>query len=66
MFTDGGRGGLFRALEAIVRALTFPPSETERHWSIASGGVTGFDLGFRSIILTVCAKWTIKRQGQEK
>lgn len=51
--TDGGRKRSFRALEAIVRALAFPLSETESNWSIVSGGMTGFDLGFRSITLTV-------------
>lgn len=39
--TEGGWrwGRLFRALEALVKALGFPPNETESHWSTVSGVV---------------------------
>lgn len=39
--TEGGWrwGRLFRALEALVKALGFPLNETESHWSTVSGVV---------------------------
>lgn len=61
-----GERRIIQGLGGHRKGFDFSSKWDRRHRSIASGGVTGFDLGFRSIILTVCAKWTIKRQGQEK